>query len=54
MSVTWDYDSRWPLDIFVTNFMDQGRPALYHNLGATGFDDCQLEKQAWLRPAYPS
>jgi len=33
-----DYDHDGRLDIFVTNFMDQG-DSLYHNLGATGFDD---------------
>jgi hypothetical protein len=33
-----DYDHDGRLDIFVTNFMDQ-EDSLYHNLGATGFDD---------------
>ena len=33
-----DYDHDGRLDIFVTNFMDQG-DSLYHNLGVTGFDD---------------
>ena len=33
-----DYNHDGRLDIFVTNFMDQG-DSLYHNLGATGFDD---------------
>jgi enediyne biosynthesis protein E4 len=33
-----DYDHDGRLDIFVTNFMDQ-EDSLYHNLGATGFED---------------
>jgi enediyne biosynthesis protein E4 len=33
-----DYDHDGRLDIFVTNFMDQA-DSLYHNLGASGFDD---------------
>jgi len=33
-----DYDHDGRLDIFVTNFMDQ-EDNLYHNLGATGFDE---------------
>ncbi|HXO04030.1 MAG TPA: CRTAC1 family protein [Candidatus Sulfotelmatobacter sp.] len=33
-----DYTHEGRLDIFVTNFMDQ-EDSLYHNLGATGFDD---------------
>jgi enediyne biosynthesis protein E4 len=33
-----DYDHDGRLDIFVTNFMDQG-DSLYHNLGVTGFDE---------------
>jgi hypothetical protein len=46
-----DYDHRGLLDIFVTTFADQSN-ALYHNLGAQGFDDVSWSSKLG-QPSYP-